>query len=198
MIKDDAAATPAKISAIKDVAARVLRVKAWKYNDLARHLGGSDPALAIGELVAAYRARRMQAQLLSVLSGIFGSATMSGLVLDLHVTSGGGTPTSDNLLNGASFITAKQLLGDAKDKLTGIMMHSEVESLLLKLDLIDFIPDSEGKTMLKTFQGLEVIVDDGVGTSTVDSKTVYDSYLFGRGAIAQGNTRDSSPIEGGF
>ena len=199
VIKDDAPSVPGKITATKDVAARVLRVKSWKYNDLARHLGGSDPALAIGELVAAFRARRMQAQLLSVLGGVFGSSTMADLTLDLHVTGSAGTAaTSVNLLDGSSFISAKQKLGDAKDKLTGIMMHSEVESMLLKLDLIDFVPDSTGKMMLKTFQGLEVIVDDGVGTSNVDSKTVYDSYLFGRGAIAQGNTRDASPIEGGF
>lgn len=198
VIKDGAASVPAKIAATKDVAARVLRVRSWKYNDLARHLSGDDPAMAIGELVAAYKARRMQAQLLSVLTGIFGSATMSGLTLDLHITSGGGSPTTDNILDGASFIDAKQKLGDSKDMLTGILMHSAVESMLLKLDLIDFVPDSEGKAMLRTFQGLEVIVDDTVTTATVDSKTVYTSFLFGRGAIALGNTRDTSPIDGGF
>ena len=198
VIADDAPSVPAKIGAIKDVAARTLRVKSWKYNDLSRHLSGSDPASAIGELVASFKARRMQSQLLSTLTGIFGSATMSGLILDRHITSGGGTPTSDNILDGASFLDAKQLLGDNKDTLTGIMMHSAVENLLLKLDLIDYIPDSEGKSMLKTFQGLEVIVDDNITTETVDSKTVYSSFLFGNGAFAQGNTRDSSPIDGGF
>jgi len=198
VIKDDAALTPAKIGAIKDVAARVLRAKSWKYNDLARHLSGDDPAMAIGELVAAYKARRMQAQLLNTLAGVFASASMSSNTLDLHITSGGGTPTSDNILDGSSFIDAKQKLGDNKDKLTGIMIHSEVEALLLKLDLIDFVPDSEGKSMLRVFQGLEVIVDDSITTATVDSKTVYTSYLFGAGAIAMGNTRDTSPIDGGF
>lgn len=197
VIKDDAPITPDKIAATKDVAARVLRARGWKYNDLARHLSGSDPAMAIGELVASYKARRMQAQLLSTLTGIFGSATMSTLGLDLHITGGGGSPGADNILDGSSFIDAKQLLGDSKESLTGILMHSAVESLLLKLDLIDFMPDSEGKRMLKTFQGLEVIIDDGVTTETVDSKTVYTTYLFGNGAIAMGNTRDTSPIDGG-
>jgi len=198
VIKDDAPSVPDKITATKDVAARVMRVRSWKYNDLARHLSGDDPAAAIGELVAAYKARRMQAQLLSVLTGVFGAASMAGNQLDLHITSGGGSPTLDNVLDGSSFIDAKQTLGDSKDLLTAIMMHSQVESLLLKLDLIDFVPDSTGKAMLRTFQGLQVIVDDSITTETVDSKTVYTSYLFGQGAIALGNTRDSSPVDGGF
>lgn len=197
VIKDNAGLTAAKITASKDVATRVLRAKAWSYNDLARHLGGDDPAAAIGDLVADYRRRRMQAQLLSTLTGVFAAANMSTNQLDLHITAGGGSPTSANILDGASFIDAKQLLGDSKDMLTGILMHSAVEALLLKLDLIDFVPDSEGKMTLKVFQGLEVIIDDAVTTETVDAKTVYSTYLFGRGALALGNTRDTTPIEGG-
>ena len=68
--------------------------------------------------------------------------------------------------------------------------------MLQQLDLIDFIPDSQGGKPLRTFQGLEVSVDDGMTTATVDSKTVYSTVLFGRGAIALGNGRDTTVPDG--
>ena len=40
-------------------------------------------------------------------------------------------------------------------------MHSATEAALRKLDLIDFIPDSQGEAQIRTFQGRRVIVDDG-------------------------------------
>ena len=78
-------------------------------------------------------------------------------------------------------------------------MHSATEAALRKLDLIDFIPDSKGKSMLRTFQGRRVVVDDNLPTraGTTDG-TVYTSYLFGQGAFAKGSARlDSKPLQGG-
>ena len=69
-----------------------------------------------------------------------------------------------------------------------------------KLDLIDFIPDSEGKAQIKTFQGRRVIVDDGLPTraGTTDG-LVYTSYLFGPGAFGKGTSPlESEPLQGGF
>ena len=79
-------------------------------------------------------------------------------------------------------------------------MHSATEAALRKLDLIDFIPDSEGKAMLRTFQGRRVVVDDSLPTraGTTDG-TVYTSYLFGQGAFGKGSCKlDSKPLQGGF
>jgi len=199
VLDDSSSMTPGKIRAAQDAAAKVIRGRGWSYNDLAGLLAGDDPGRAIGELVASYKARRLQKQLLSLLTGIFASGT--GLdttnTLDLHVTSGGGTPGAGNILNGTTFLDAQQKLGDEKDRLTGIMMHSQVETLLRKLDLIDYIPDSQGSGMImKTFQGLEVIVDDSITTETVDSKTVYHTFLFGQGAIAFGIGRKPEPVDG--
>jgi hypothetical protein len=196
VLSDGTSLTTAKITTSRDVAGRLIRGKAWSYNDLAKMLAGSDPAAAIGNLVADYRARRMQACVLSLLKGVFSAASMAGNALDIHITSGGGTPTLDNVLNGETFIDAKQLMGDSKDKLVAIAMHSAVEAMLLKLDLIDFVPDSTGKSTLNTFQGLQVVIDDGLTTETVDSKTVYSTYLFGRGALALGNGSDNSTPDG--
>jgi hypothetical protein len=103
-------------------------------------------------------------------------------------------------LNGVTFIDATQKLGDRADRLTAIAMHSATESALRKLDLIDFIPDSEGKTQIRIFQGRRVVVDDNlpVRAGTTDG-FVYTSYLFGPGAFGKGSARlDSKPLQGGF
>jgi hypothetical protein len=79
-------------------------------------------------------------------------------------------------------------------------MHSATEAALKKLDLLDFLPDSEGKPSLGIFQGRRVVVDDTLPTraGTTDG-TVYTTYLFGQGAFAKGaSPLDSTPLEGGF
>jgi hypothetical protein len=37
-----------------------------------------------------------------------------------------------------------------------------------KLDLIDFVPDSQGKAQIRTFQGRAVVVDDSLPTRAGD------------------------------
>lgn len=198
VITDSGSLTPAKMGTSKDVAAMHWRAKAWSHNDLAKHLAGDDPAAAVADLVGEYWNRRMQAFLNSALTGVFAAASMAGNKLDLHVASGGGQPTTANVLTGLTFLKGKQLLGDCKDKLTAVIMHSAVETQLLALDLIDFIPDSEGKATLKTFQGAEVIVDDNLPIEEIDGKLVFHTFLFGRGAFGLGMGRKNDPVEGGI
>ena len=79
-------------------------------------------------------------------------------------------------------------------------MHSATEAALRKLDLIDFLSDSEGKPMLRAFQGRRVVVDDSlpVRAGTTDGQE-YTTYLFGQGAFAKGVAPlDDTPLQGGF
>lgn len=201
VLSDSSPLTPGEILATKDIAIINQRGKAWSTNDLAKYLAGDDPMAAIADLLAGYWARRRQAQLISILKGVFSASdsSMNGNKAAIHKTSGGaGTQTAANTLNGSTFVDATQLLGDRKDRLTAVIMHSAVESDLRKNDLIDFIPDSQGTSLIRTFQGLRVIIDDTMPTSTVDSDTVYTTWLFGEGAIAEGNANLNTPLEGGF
>ena len=91
-------------------------------------------------------------------------------------------------------------LGDRADRLTAVAMHSATEAALKKLDLIDFIPESEGKPQIKNFQGRRVVVDDTlpVRNGTTDG-LVYTTYLFGPGAFGKGaSPLDGAALEGGF
>lgn len=179
IITDDGNFTAGKITSSKDVARKHMRGRMWGANGLSAYLSGDDPMGAIGDLVAEYWARREQKMLLATLEGVFKASNMKANVLDITGETGDG-----GLLTGRTFIDATQLLGDNKDLLTGVMMHSAVESHLKKLDLIETILPSDGGRPINYFQGHRVIVDDGMDYNTND--LTGSMYLFGSGAIAKG------------
>jgi len=177
VLSDTGALTPDKIGTGEDVATILRRGKAWGANDLAANLAGDDPMRAIGDLVANYWARRYQATLISVLKGVFVSASMNSNKLDISGLTGGAEKIS-----ASSFIDAVQLLGDAKDQLTAVIMHSAVEAALAKQNLIQYIQPSTASPQVPTYMGKRVIVDD----SCPASGGIYTTYIFGAGAIAYG------------
>lgn len=195
VLSDSADLTTKKIGTSRDVSIINLRGDAWKTNDLAKLLSGDDPMMAIGDLVAAYWARKTQTTTLSVLDGVFSIASMAGSILALHATSG--TPGATNYLTGKTFLQALQKMGDSKDKLTAVIMHSATETALATQDLIDFIPDSDGKPTIKVFMGKRVIVDDGMPVEVINGANVYTTYMFGMGALAMGVSTNDEPAEGG-
>jgi hypothetical protein len=162
-----------KTSMAQDTAAVLTREKAWAGTDLARALGQQiDPMGAIVEFVSDYWARDYQGTLISTVNGAL--ASFADNTLDISGLSG-----TDSDIDGEAFVDATQKLGDSGTDLTDVAMHSATESALRKQDLIDFIPDSEGKLTIRSFQGRRVHVDDNMPE---DSGT-YTTYLFGQGAI---------------
>lgn len=182
VLSDTGALTPGKIAASKDIAVIMRRGRAWGANDLAANLAGDDPMAAIGDLVAAYWARRYQAALISELKGAFAAASMSGNVHDISALTAGA-----ELIGADTTVDAAQKLGDAKDQLTAIAMHSAVNAYLAKQDLIQYVRDSDGALSVPTYMGKRVIVDDGL----VAAAGVYTTYLFGPSALAYG---EGSPV----
>lgn len=180
IMKDDGALTPGKITSGKDVARKHGRAKAWGANGLSALLSGDDPMRAIGDLVADFWQRDMQKVLLATLAGVFNSDSMQELVHDISNETG-----DASLITGESFIDAAQKLGDAKELLTGVMMHSAVEAYLAKRQLIEYVQEAEQSDRVPYFLNKRVIVDDGTPYDTA-TKT-GTAYLFGAGAIALGN-----------
>ncbi|CAG9719579.1 major capsid protein [Clostridium neonatale] len=185
VLSDDGALTPAKITAGQDIAVLLMRGKAWSANDLAKALSGDDPMAAIGDLVAEYWARRMQATAIKLLDGAFAASNMTNKVLD--ISSLGDDKAK---INGENFLDALQLMGDAKDKLTGVIMHSATETQLRKNNLIQTELDSNNKP-ISLFMEKRVIIDDSCPVSTGN----YTTYLFGEGAIGLGNGGAPVPTE---
>lgn len=178
--------TTKKITSAQDKAQIHNLGAAWGVHDLAKFFAGSDPAAAIADLVAGFWARDIQARLMSSLAGVFAAASMSSNLAHLHHTSGGaGSATALNRFNAESFMDAAQLMGDHKEKLTAVAMHSAVHTSIKKQGLIDTIPDDQGRA-ISYFQGLRIIQDDGMPTEVIDGDAVYTSYIFGQGAFGMG------------
>ncbi|KIN80781.1 MULTISPECIES: major capsid protein [Clostridium] len=177
-IIEDTDLEAAKITSNKDVAAILRRAKMWSATDLSAALAGKDPMAAIGELVSGFWTRDMQKELIAILKGIFLSTSMKNNLLDISAMTEGAAKWS-----ASAFIDAQQMLGDAQELLTGVMMHSAVKSELKKQNLIQTIRPSDSPEF-DVYQDKRVIVDDGC---PVDVGGVYTTYLFGQGALALGN-----------
>jgi hypothetical protein len=198
ILSDAATLTVNKITSDADIARIHNDAQVWSVNHLAEVVSGDDPMGKIIDLVGGYWARTDESLVISCLKGMFAAASMAGNLLAIHSESVAGV-TAATRLTGASFVDACARLGDAADRLTAVAMHSGTEAALRKLDLIDFIPDSEGKALLRTFQGRKVVVDDSLPTrvGTTDG-TVYTTYLFGPGAFAKGVAPlDGTPLQDG-
>lgn len=175
VLSDQRALTPGKIGSGKDVAALLLRGKAWGSNDLAGALAGDDPMNAIAERVSDYWARREQKILLSVLKGVFAAASMSNHILD-RKTKG---------ISAEVVLDGKQLLGDSADQLSTLFMHSAVYTQLQKQNLIEYTTStgpSGSPIQIPTYLGYNIVIDDGAPVSS----GIYTTYLFARGVVARG------------
>jgi hypothetical protein len=201
LLADAATLTVNKITATKDTARIQNDAQAWSVNHLAKIVSGEDPLGAIISLVGAYWARIDEGLIISSLKGMFlnpAGTLLTSNGIQIHSESIA-SKTAATCLTGSTFVDACVKLGDRQESLTAVAMHSATEASLRKLDLIDFIPDSQGKVMIKTFQGRRVIVDDNLTTraGTTDG-TVYSTYLFGDGLISRGVKRLDTPLDGGF
>lgn len=180
VMKDEGDMSVGKITSSDDIARKQARVNAWGANGLSALLSGDDPMDAIAQLVSAYWARDMQRNLLSTLSGVFKSPSMTEKVYDIT-----GRDGEAGTINMSTFLDATQKMGDAKESLTGVMMHSAVETELRKQDLIDYVPQSEQGKPIPYFNGKRVTVDDAMAYDTETGEA--EVYIFGSGAIALGN-----------
>lgn len=199
VLSDSGALTPAKITAGQDIAALLMRGKAWSVNDLAKALSGDDPMMRVGDLVADYWARRAQDVLINSLAGVFAdniANDSNDMVSDISIADGNNA-ASTNLISSEAVIDAAHTMGDANAKLTGIAVHSDVYAALKKANLITFRPvDEQNLREIAEFGNYRIIQDDRCpkvagGTSGY----VYTSYLFGDGAFGLGNGAAPVPTE---
>ncbi len=203
VLSDSSSLTPGKIQADKQIGVILHRGRAFEARDLAALAAGSDPMAAIGAKLGAYIANQRQKDLISCLSGVFGSinandsnSALFGLCID---SESGDTPTT---LSPRHVAKARALLGDNGDKLAAVALHSKVYYDLVERKAIDFIYDNTGapdgsatqgstanafgNVGVPTFMGLRVIVSDDVATTGSGASTEYSSYFFTQGAVASG------------
>lgn len=190
-------ATPKKVTANKEIAIRNYRTQGWSTARLSGELAGDKPMDRIVERVSAYWTRAYQRHLVATLTGVFAdnAANDSGdMIVDVG-TDAGGAPSATELVSAENVMDAAQTMGDAKDDLEVIIMHSVVRTRLAKQNLIDFIPNSRGEVRFPTYLGYKVIEDDNCRAVVGANRTKYWTYLVGRGAIAWGESPPDRPVE---
>lgn len=169
--------TPDGITTGSEWATLLIRQKAWGDTDLSHVMGGSDPMAAIGNLVADWWVIREQAIMMSMLKGILTPTT--GALKD-HILDISGE-ASDNVISVDATLDAKQLMGDAADKLGLVFMHSATYTRLQKNQQITTEFDSDLKVKIDYYLGYQVIVDDSMPVN----EGVYDTFFIGKGAFAR-------------
>lgn len=178
VVNDDPAdlSTPNKIGSGKQLIRKSFLHNSWSAMNLASEISGADALARIQSRVTAYWERQTQRRLVASLKGVLaGNVANNGsdMVLDISGETGDAAKFS-----AIAVIDATAELGDAMDTVTAIAMHSDIYRQALKNDLIDTIPQSDG-SVIRTFRGLAVIVDDGLPLASGN----YTTVLFGAGAV---------------
>lgn len=203
---DSGTATINNIQTRQERAIRHNRNQVWGSMDLVSQLAGDDAMEAIGQLVAGYWARHDQSMLLSIIKGLLlDDTTDSGTDPDLLndiAAADDVDAIAANRFSSEALLDTFQLLGDAKNTITAIAVHSVIHTEMQKQNLIDFTPDSEANVGFGTYMGKTLLVDDGLSVDTTrtaaDTTTVqpmYDTVCFGPGAFQWGNGSPRVPAE---
>lgn len=192
------AATPTNIGTGLEIGVRLSRNQIWSSMDLNAALAGSDPMGAIEASTSGYWAKRAQAALIAVAGGVFlnnDEAAPGGGAVQYDMTNDvKGVAFVDNVTNftADAFIDSTHTMGDAQEELGVVFVHPTVHARMLKADLIDFRPDSEGRMKIEFFQGRLVIVSRGMPNP---STGIYHTWIFGAGAFGWGIGSPLVPAE---
>lgn len=193
---DTGTSAPKKIRTTQEIVVRLSRNQSWSSADLAAALAGTDPMDAIARRVAAYWIRRDQLILMATMAGVFANNDTATdayhIQYDLtHDVSGASFSDGVTNFTAESVINTAATMGDSMDSLAMMFVHSIVYTRMQKLNLIDYIVDSEGKIRIPVYQNKIVVVDDGMPNSS----GVFQTWLFGSGALRMGMGAPKVPTE---
>lgn len=171
----------------------------WSASDLSKALVANDPLDAIGMLTANYWATWSQKMILQSALGVLADniANDSGdMLVNLATINDASGGAAARKLQVTSLIDGLQTMGDAKNAIGAIGVHSILHASLQKQGaLLEHYDPETGKLAFETLMGKRLIIDDAmpVGLESINdgagaaNKTVYTSILFGNGAFKLGN-----------
>lgn len=160
----------------------------------------TDPMKYVAEHIDAFWAKQFQRRVIATLVGLYNDnvAGNSGDMV-INISNPDVASVTDAMrISADAVVDASMTMGDALSGITGIAMHSVIFGRLLKQQLIEYIPDAQGKMTIPTYLGKTVTVDDGLpvlpGTGT-NPKLQYITILFGAGIIGYGEGTVPVPSE---
>lgn len=158
--------------------------------NLVKNITNQDPLEFVAGRMLSYWRKQAQRRAIATVVGIYND----------NVASNGGDMVVDagGTISAAAIIRAKATMGDYSGQLGGlsvIAMHSAVQTELQILNLIDFTPIADQAPEFGRFQGMRVVVDDGMPV-IAGTPNKYLSVIFGPGAL--GFAEDTPPGEDGL
>ena len=184
-------ATPLKVETSRETYVRLSRNQSWGSSDLSASLAGQDPLMVVANQIVQYRANELQKAVISVWRGVVADNTANDAGDYSHSVAGSSYTAGSTDFSASAMINAMQTLGDHKEMLSIVCVHSVVHARMQQNDLIDFIPDSKADIGFGMFLGKTLVVDD----SMPQTGGVYDTWLFGPGATSLGMGDAKVPIE---
>lgn len=182
------------------------RAHGWKERDfVVDYNSGAEPMNQIVSQVAKYWQKQRQATMIGILNGVFG-VTGSGDFANWanHTTDLSSSTTTVTDANKFGATTAadaiQKAVGDAYGQFTLAIMHSKVANALSALNLLEFLKYTDASGIQRNlniaqYNGLTVVVDDGVPTNTSGDAAKYTSYLMGVGALQYAEAPVKKPSE---
>jgi hypothetical protein len=158
--------------------------------NLVKNITNQDPLEFVAGRLLSYWRKVAQRRAIATTIGIYND-NVAGNGGDMVVDAGG-------TISAAAIIRAKATMGDYSGQLGGlsvIAMHSAVQTELQILNLIDFTPIADQIPEFGRFQGMRVVVDDGMPV-IVGTPNKYLSVIFGPGAL--GFAEETPPGEDGL
>lgn len=183
-IFNETALDPKAITTGSTSATILMRQKAWGATDLARVYGGADPMAAIANLLSDWWIQKEQKIVKSILNALLDSA--SGCLKDHFVDIS--AAEGKDYIDVETTLDAKQVMGDAADKLGVVFMHSATYTSLQKQQQIQTVYNSDLKVHITTYLGYQVIVDDDMPVDLPEEPgqpATYTTYFIGKGAFAR-------------
>lgn len=189
--------TPADIASQLQKFRVAHRNKSWSTMDFARELALQDPVTAITGRVGRYWATDDEKRIINSFLGILADnvANDAGdMVIDV-ATDDAAAVTDAERIGGERIIDALQTLGDHKESVTILAIHSAVHARLQKQQLIDYVRDADNNVMFQTYMGKRLIVDDSLPAVAGANRTTYTCMLYAPGIVATARGRVLVPSE---
>jgi len=207
---DDPDQTPEhkKRTSATEISVRLQRHQSWAEMKLAGALAGKNPLENVGDLVASYWKRRSQFAAMACIVGVFKDNDLAPDLDGTHIqkdmtvdVSGGAYSAGVTDFSSSAYIDTTVTMGDSKDMLGTIFVHSIVEARMRKNNLIkDVVVDTEGKQTISIYQNSVVVIDDSLpnpaGAGPLQTPAgVFHTYVFGNACMRWGITPDAKPSE---
>ncbi|WP_312450071.1 hypothetical protein [Stutzerimonas nitrititolerans] len=168
-------ATPLSVATSSMQARAAYLNEGWNAMNLVKNITKQDPLEYVGSRLMSYWQKVAQRRTIATAVGLYND-NVAGNGGDMVVDAGGP-------ITAAAIIQARATMGDYGGSTLGVIaMHSAVHAELQILNLIDFTPIADQIPEFGRYQGMRVVVDDGMPV-IAGTPNKYLSIIFRPGAI---------------